>query len=79
MRFSSVRRAHLTALAAVLACSLPGIAAAQAKIKVAAIYTVPFEQQWVQPHPQGAEGGRGARRDRVRVLARTSPTPTTSA
>jgi len=47
MRFSSVRRAHLTALAAVLACSLPGIAAAQGKAKVAAIYTVPFEQQWV--------------------------------
>ena len=47
MRFSSVRRAQLAALAAVLACSLPGIAAAQGKTKVAAIYTVPFEQQWV--------------------------------
>ena len=47
MRFSSVRRAHLATLAALLACSLPGIAAAQGKTKVAAIYTVPFEQQWV--------------------------------
>jgi basic membrane lipoprotein Med (substrate-binding protein (PBP1-ABC) superfamily) len=47
MQFSSVRRAHLAALAGLLACTLPGIAAAQAKTKVAAIYTVPFEQQWV--------------------------------
>ena len=35
----------LMALAA--AASLPTIAAAQAKLKVAAIYTVPVEQQWV--------------------------------
>jgi basic membrane protein A and related proteins len=34
----------LTACAALLA---PGLALAQPKIKVAAIYTVPFEQQWV--------------------------------
>jgi len=47
MRFSSVRRTQLAALVAVLACSLPGIALAQGKTKVAAIYTVPFEQQWV--------------------------------
>jgi basic membrane lipoprotein Med (substrate-binding protein (PBP1-ABC) superfamily) len=33
------------ATAAALAC--PGVVMAQAKIKVAAIYTVPFEQQWV--------------------------------
>ena len=33
------------ALATVAA--LPGVAVAQAKLKVAAIYTVPFEQQWV--------------------------------
>ena len=32
-----------------------------------------------EPHPQGAEGGRGARRDRIQGDARTSPTPTTSA
>ena len=54
------------AAAAVAALSLP--AWAQNKIKVAAIYTVPVEQQWVSPHRQGAEGGGRARRDRVRVL-----------
>jgi basic membrane lipoprotein Med (substrate-binding protein (PBP1-ABC) superfamily) len=40
-------RRHLLALAAVLAASSPGLALAQARLKVAAIYTVPFEQQWV--------------------------------
>ena len=56
-----------------------GAALAQQKLKVAAIYTVPVEQQWVSPHPQGAERRRGARRDRVRVLRERQPTPTTSA
>lgn len=44
------RRTLLAASAAVLALGLPGLAAAQApagKLKVAAIYTVPVEQQWV--------------------------------
>jgi basic membrane protein A and related proteins len=40
------RRTLLT-LAAAAAALAPGWAAAQAKLKVAAIYTVPFEQQWV--------------------------------
>ena len=40
-------RRSLIALAAIAALSSPGLALAQAKIKVAAIYTVPFEQQWV--------------------------------
>jgi len=40
-------RRRLLALAAVLAAASPGLAFAQAKLKVAAIYTVPFEQQWV--------------------------------
>src|SRR5512133_2471887 len=40
------RRAIAAAAAAVLA-SLSPAAFAQAKLKVAAIYTVPFEQQWV--------------------------------
>jgi basic membrane protein A len=40
-------RRHVLALAAALAAAAPGLAAAQARIKVAAIYTVPFEQQWV--------------------------------
>ena len=35
------------ALAAAFAGALPGVALAQAKLKVAAVYTVPFEQQWV--------------------------------
>ncbi len=36
------------ALGAALAAGLPGLAMAQqAKLKVAAVYTVPFEQQWV--------------------------------
>jgi basic membrane protein A and related proteins len=44
----SLPRRHLLALAAALAAvSAPSLALAQAKLKVAAIYTVPFEQQWV--------------------------------
>ncbi|WP_371083665.1 BMP family protein [Variovorax sp. RCC_210] len=35
------------AVAAALAAGAPGLALAQAKLKVAAVYTVPFEQQWV--------------------------------
>jgi basic membrane protein A len=35
------------ALAAALAAGAPGLALPQAKLKVAAVYTVPFEQQWV--------------------------------
>lgn len=45
---SQLHRRHLLALAAALGASAaPGLALAQAKLKVAAIYTVPFEQQWV--------------------------------
>ena len=43
-------RRHLlthSALAIAFAAGLPSAAWAQAKIKVAAVYTVPFEQQWV--------------------------------
>jgi len=47
MRLSALQRRQLLAAAAALACALPGMAFAQAKLKVAAIYTVPFEQQWV--------------------------------
>jgi basic membrane protein A and related proteins len=48
-RIPSPRRRLMAAAAAtVAALGLPGLAAAQgAKLKVAAIYTVPFEQQWV--------------------------------
>ena len=41
-----LNRRHLVALAAALATLSPGITLAQAKLKVAGIYTVPFEQQW---------------------------------
>ena len=44
------QRRHLLthcALAIALAAGLPSMAWAQARIKVAAVYTVPFEQQWV--------------------------------
>lgn len=40
-------RRHLLALCAVLASAVPCFSFAQAKLKVAAVYTVPFEQQWV--------------------------------
>ena len=47
MTVSVLRRRSLVALAAAMALVSPGLALAQAKLKVAAIYTVPFEQQWV--------------------------------
>ena len=40
-------RRALLALAAALSLAAPSLGWAQAKLKVAAIYTVPFEQQWV--------------------------------
>jgi basic membrane protein A and related proteins len=40
-------RRSLLALTTALVLGAPGLALAQAKLKVAAIYTVPFEQQWV--------------------------------
>ena len=42
-----MKRRHLITLAAALVAAVPGLSLAQAKLKVAAIYTVPFEQQWV--------------------------------
>ena len=47
MKPFALPRRSLLALSAALALSAPGLAFAQAKLKVAAIYTVPFEQQWV--------------------------------
>jgi len=44
---SHVKRRQLVLLATAAAIALPGLAFAQAKTKVAALYTVPFEQQWV--------------------------------
>lgn len=45
--FSTARRMAIIAGAAVAMTSLSPISFAQEKLKVAAIYTVPFEQQWV--------------------------------
>ena len=42
-----MNRRHAALLAATLATLAPTLASAQAKLKVAAVYTVPFEQQWV--------------------------------
>ncbi len=47
MSFVKLNRRQIATLAAVLACATPGLTWAQAKLKVAAIYSVPFEQQWV--------------------------------
>ena len=40
-------RRRAVVMAAALAALAPGLSMAQAKLKVAGIYTVPFEQQWV--------------------------------
>ena len=42
----SLNRRHVVALAAAVVALAPGLSLAQAKLKVAGIYTVPFEQQW---------------------------------
>ena len=47
MLTARIKKRHFIAAAAALALVGPGLALAQAKPKVAAIYTVPFEQQWV--------------------------------
>ena len=47
MSIKLVSRRQAVVLAAALATLVPGLSFAQAKLKVAAIYTVPFEQQWV--------------------------------
>ena len=47
MSMFRMQRRHLITLAAALVAAVPGLSLAQAKLKVAAIYTVPFEQQWV--------------------------------
>ena len=46
MSLKHVTRRRAVVLAAALATLAPGLALAQAKLKVAGIYTVPFEQQW---------------------------------
>ncbi len=47
MSIQSLDRRQALVLAAALASLTSGLSLAQAKLKVAAVYTVPFEQQWV--------------------------------
>jgi basic membrane lipoprotein Med (substrate-binding protein (PBP1-ABC) superfamily) len=47
MSMKPFSRRQAVALAVAAACLSPALSFAQAKLKVAAIYTVPFEQQWV--------------------------------
>ena len=47
MSIKLLTRRQAVVLATALATLSPGLSLAQAKLKVAAIYTVPFEQQWV--------------------------------
>ncbi len=49
MSFLTLNRRQILAIAGAtaLVANLPSLAFAQAKIKVAGVYTVPFEQQWV--------------------------------
>ena len=62
MLLKPYRRALLAIAASAVAVALiPVPAFAQAKMKVAAIYTVPVEQQWGQPNSQGTERCRAAR------------------
>ena len=46
MSMKLLSRRHAVILAAALVALTPGLSFAQAKVKVAGIYTVPFEQQW---------------------------------
>ena len=46
MSVKPLNRRHAIVLAAALAAAAPTLSLAQAKPKVAGIYTVPFEQQW---------------------------------
>jgi basic membrane protein A len=46
MSLKHITRRRAVVLAAALATLAPGLTLAQAKLKVAGIYTVPFEQQW---------------------------------
>ena len=46
MSVQPLNRRHAIVLAAALAAAAPTLSLAQAKPKVAGIYTVPFEQQW---------------------------------
>ena len=42
-----INRRHIVALASAVVLAAPGFVGAQAKLKVAGVYTSPFEQQWI--------------------------------
>ena len=54
-----LQRRHLIILAATLMAATPGLSLAQAKLKVAGIYTVPFEQQWAGRIHQALKAAEG--------------------
>ena len=72
MRTSNFTRRTLlgagVALAAAAALLGSGAALAQQKLKVAAIYTVPVEQQWVSRIHKALNAAKAQRRDRICVL-----------
>ena len=70
-------RRTLVAALALGAVWLAGAAQAQDKLKVAAVYTVPVEQQWVSRIHQALKAASCAARSPT-TGRRTSPTPTTS-
>ena len=70
------RRTILAALA--LAWGMVGGASAQDKLKVAAVYTVPVEQQWVSRIHQALKAAKACAARSPTTGPRTSPTPTMS-
>lgn len=61
MKYSTTRRSLLMGAGAVLGAGLlPGLARAQTALKVAGIYTVPVEQQWVSRIHLAAETAKAA-------------------
>src|SRR3954462_12990899 len=59
MSLFRMQRRHLITLAAALMAATPGLSLAQAKLKVAGIYTVPFEQQWAGRIHQALKAAEG--------------------
>ena len=62
MLMKVLNRRNAVAMAAALAALAPGISLAQAKLKVAGIYTVPFEQQWAGRLHTALKAARPSRR-----------------
>ena len=67
------------AAAALATIATPSRLFAQEKLKVAAIYTVPVEQQWVSRIHKAANAAKDRGDIEYTSSRRRSPTPTTSA